>query len=216
MNAPTYAQLSPPAIIRHASESGSCEGLERKVLLDSKLKENPTGRYPLISKILGELGRPLMVSHYERETENGTVINELRFDPRTGKLVAGFYYYADDKNRQRLDRVVYISNEGFPVVVFYYQGTSPEQWRNPKNVGNVYFDKMGRFMEEPIERCRHIQDLEESRKQFEEDVKQFNEKMRQFEDETGRFNEQRRQLKEWFEREIEKWRRDEGSDHIFT
>lgn len=216
MDAPTYAQLSPPAIIMQVNAHGNCSGLERKVLPDSDLKGKSMGKYPLLSKILGELKRPLEISHYEKDTENGKVVNELRFDPITGKLVAGFYYYTDNNNRQRLDRVVYISNEGFPIVVFYYQGTSPEQWHNPRNVSNVYFDRMGRFMNEPVERCRHIQDVERDRKQLEEDTKQFNEKMRQIEEETRRFNEQRRQLKEWLERELDKWRRNEEGAMIFT
>lgn len=211
MDAPTYAQLSPTAIIRHVSAHDNCEGLERKVKFSAELSK---GKF--IGKILGELKRPLIVSHYERETENGTVTDELRFDPGTNKLVAGFYHYMGRDNKPKLDKVIYISNGGFPIVLLYYLGISPEQWHNPGNVVKIYLDKTGIFTDEPIERCRHIQGTEEDRKQLEENTKQFNEKMRQIEEETKRFNEQRRQLKERLEKELEKWRRNEEGAMIFT
>ncbi|MBI2657534.1 hypothetical protein HYX08_02455 [Candidatus Woesearchaeota archaeon] len=206
MDAPTYAQLHPPAIVIQANEQSSCASLEGKVRSYADLAKKPAGKYQSISKILGELKRPLKTSHYEKETANGTVVNELRFDPMTNELVAGFYYYMDRSGTQKIDKIIYMSGKGVPIIIFYYNGTAPEQWHDPRKVSNVHFDSTSSFIHEPGERCKYIETAEEDKKQFEKEIEQFKKNEM----------EQKRKLKEWFEREIEKWRKNKEGSQIFA
>lgn len=139
--------MQPPAIIERIG-SGSYRGpkLEGLVLAQNKGK---VGDLENISKsafkeeVLAGLKKPLQIINFAYDLGYGMKNCELRVEPATEKLVAGFFYREGKGGEQVLDKIVYLREGKNALIVSYKTLKSGFEWKNPDNVAHVALDNGG-------------------------------------------------------------------------
>ena len=164
--------VQPPAIIERL-EPSSYKGTKLEGLILAQNKEKG-GDLENISKsafkeeVLAGLNKPLQIINLAYDLGYGTENCELRVEPATEKLVAGFFYRRDKKGEQVLDKIVYLREGKKALIVSYKTLKSGFEWENPANVAHVALDNGG--FEGLLKGLHQLREWQEKRKKDEGNV----------------------------------------------
>ena len=94
-------------------------------------------------EVLAGLNKPLQIINLAYDLGYGIKNCELRVEPATEKLVAGFFYRRGKGGEQVLDKIVYLREGKKALIVSYKTLKSGFEWGNPNNVAHVALDNGG-------------------------------------------------------------------------